>query len=204
MDEINSLKARVHDSIFFGKSGGIVPFGMRFSADQVTFSEDYYVRGDLLERDITNDMATALAEIKNKKDEYVMLHTPHPAIRILSPAKQIGSEYLLGWFALSLVVDLIPGIRKLFTDDDRLLWLLSGALNGLNDWNNYNGVIDMATKTIVGRIACKLSPDILVHNPIRVIVEEYKIREDAMSMTNDQYISARTLAHEYIKTTFFS
>ena len=84
------------------------------------------------------------------------------------------------------------------------------ALDGHNNFNNHNGLIDFENIVIVCRRDSRLSggaykkPIKLISDPLTELAEKLGLPKEKTKISTDENKVAGDLAHEYLKATFFS
>ena len=84
------------------------------------------------------------------------------------------------------------------------------TLDGHNNFNIYNGLIDFGNIVIAGRTDSQLSghvykkPIKLISDPITELAEKLGLPKEKTKIPADENKVAGNLAYEYLKATFFS
>ena len=192
---------------FSHNSNNVHPFGLDYSGKK--FTEDFDSRGDIFQQDITDGMRLLINNVIDNHSDYVVYETPNPKILVLSK-KIIDPDYLVELFTVIFMVDLyknlydLKGCKKQFDK----LFSLTYYLNGENEWNFINGLVDTQNNTFIGRINSNLSgttDGCLAYNPIRLMLQVENLSLQTVHVCDIQEISdkARTLAYNKLKEKFF-
>lgn len=186
--------------------------------DGKTFVEEYDIRGDLFDRDITADVKSILDGIRVRNFHYSIFVTPNDVISVLAPTSYDGSMYMSELYELSVIADLFCPLRELQARafkqtpslDEKTCSLVL-PINGENNWNKYNGLIDIKHGVIIARSDARLSlaPHKIIHRfPTEAIARLCDIslarNENVVSYRPETREKAERVAYSYIKRTFFS
>lgn len=194
-----------------GKSKEVYSFGLDYVGD--VFTNDTETRGDEMQRDVTSEVTPILHEIRRYSAEYVVYLTHEPRISLLAP-KTIPDEYLLEVYVLAFLANIQGRLFKIDSKVrdpyDKKMFALNSvliALNGENDWNYLNGLVDFQYKSFIGRDECQMSMGgwrKLSPRPIQTLAQQCDVLRDPVPIDGDLYTKAKQIAYDYLKQTFFA
>ena len=179
-------------------------------------SEDHFIRGDHMPKDVTGDLDEYFKGIASRKNQFTQLPSLNDQITIYGPMKKTGSDALLEWTIFSGLVDLLTGIRDLHPkvpSFDTEFTQIREALNGKNTWNLVNLVIDFKNDFLICRSMARLSSESyssLAQDPFLTLIQKYNWFpvDEKTALRMQQFrdadtTSAKEIALAYLKKTFF-
>lgn len=181
--------------------------------------EDHEIRGDLLERNVSNEIDPFFKDIQQRKNDFADLGSLNKNIGIFGPISMARSNALLEWMVFSGVVDTYTQLEELrgglplFTD----FYKLCNSLNGENNWNGQNMVIDFQHNLVIYRNMSRTSNEhnkYLAKYPIVELKRKHDLfvgerrklrgkRKELREVLNAIQKKASKIAFDFLKELFF-